>query len=87
MSEQAEHDMTVGQRLRNLNLKFIWVNDPANTGDRIKIIVEKRPEVVRLLEEHLNRNGGDYHMVADLGEPVEEEPAPAPRGGRRRSFD
>ena len=34
-----------------------------------------------------DRNGGDHHMAADLGEPVPEQPAPVARGGRRRSFD
>ena len=75
------------QPLRDLNSKCVWVDDPDNDGERIKIIVERRNDAVQLLEEHLNRNGGDFHVVADLGEPVEEEPAPAPRGGRRRSFD
>ena len=87
MSEQAEHDITVGQPLRDLNSKFVWVNDPDNTGDRIKIIVESRDDVVQLLEEHLNRNGGTFRMVPDLGEPVAEQPAPVARSGRQRSFD
>ena len=64
-----------------------WIDDPDNAGDRVKIAVENRPEVVLPLEEHLNRNAGNYHMAADLGEPVPEQPAPVARGGRRRSFD
>ena len=49
--------------------------------------VERRVDVVLLLEAHLNRNGGNHHMVADLGAPAPEAPAPVRRGGRRRSFD
>ena len=91
MEETQQHnaatDVAVGQRLRDLNSKLIWVDDPNNAGERIQIIVERRANVVRLLEEHLNRNGGNHHMVADLGAPAPEAPAPVRRGGRRRSFD
>ena len=87
MSNDAEHDVTVGQPLRDLNSKLIWINDPDDEASRIQIIVKHRDAVVRLLEEHLNRNGGNFHMVADLGEPAPEQPAPVRRGGRRRSFD
>ena len=87
MSDDAEHDTSIGQPLRDANSKFIWINDPDDPGERVKIIVESRDKVVQLLEEHLNRNGGTFRMVPDLGEPVAEAAAPAARGGRRRSFD
>ena len=74
-------DITIGQPLRDRNSKCVWVDDPDNAGERIKIIVERRNDVVQLLEEHLNRNGGDFHMAPDLGDPVpaEEQPARAIR--------
>ena len=66
---------------------LIWINDPDNAGNQIKIIVESRAAVVQLLEEHLNRDGGNFRMVNDLGPPAPAQPAPVARGARRRSFD
>ena len=84
---QVPIDVTVGQPLRNLNSKLIWINDPDDEASRIQIIVERRDAVVRPLEEHLNRNGGNFHLVADLGAPAPAQPAPVVRGGHCRSFD
>ena len=66
MSDDAEHDTTIGQPLRDANSKFVWVDDPEDDRERIKIIVERRTSVVRSLEEHLNRNGGDFLVLLFL---------------------
>ena len=79
--------------MRQANSKLVWANDP-QTGQRIQVIVdiqvivESRPGVVQLIEEHLNRNGGNCHMAQDLGPPPPVVQAPVVRRrGRRRSFD
>ena len=88
MAENDEEDERVGKPLRQANLKLIWVNDPANTGQRIQVIVKSRPGVVQLIEEHLNRNGDACHMAEDLGPPPPVAQAPVVRRrGRRRSLD
>ena len=87
MSDDAEHDITFGQPLRDNNSTLIWIDDPDDAGSRIKIIVESRAAVVQLLEEHLNRDGGDFRMVSDLGPPAPAQPAPVARGACRGSFD
>ena len=88
MADDADDDMAVGQPLRQANSRFVWANDPNNNGQRIKVIVESRPGVVQLIEEHLNRNGDNYRLAQDLGPPPPVAQAPVVRGrGRRRSFD
>ena len=65
MAENDAEDDRIGKPLRQANSKLVWANDP-NTGQRIQVIVESRPGVVQLIEEHLNRNGGDCHMAHHL---------------------
>ena len=87
MAGNEADDDRVGRPLCERNSRLIWVNDPS-TGERVQVIVESRPGVIQLIEQHLNRNGDNYRMAQDLGPPPPVAQAPAVRRrGRRRSFD
>ena len=87
MAGNEADDVRVGRPLRERNSRLIWVNDPS-AGERVQVIVESRPGVIQLIEQHLNRNGDNYRMAQDLGPPPPVAQAPPDcRRGRRRSFD
>ena len=87
MAGNEPDDDRIGRPLRERNSRLIWANDPS-AGQRVQVIVESRPGVIQLIEQHLNRNGDNHRMAQDLGPPPPVVQAPvARRRGRRRSFD